>query len=153
MIMQMEMKRVFFCLAVLAAMVLAVSACDPYYSLEEERQIVNHSSCRVAATFDMRSVQFDLAPGESYEYKVYLSIHKSDMPDGSRTGKTIGPRELIVDGVQYTLDPNLEVKGGFFDLVGWDVKTYADKIVSIFEFTDENLAEMLEKASKSDSTE
>ena len=147
MIMQIGMKRVFY-LAVLAAAMLAVSACDPYYSLQEEREIVNHSSCRVAAAFDMGSVQFDLAPGESYEYKLYLSIPKGEKPDGSRKGKTVGPRELIVDGVQYTLDPSLELQGGFFDLVGWDVKTYDDKIVSRFEFTDENLAEMLEKANK-----
>ena len=140
------MKRVFFYLAVLAAVIPVVSACDPYYSLEEEREIVNHSSYRVAAAFDMGSVQFDLAPGESYEYKLYLSLPKGEMPDGSQKGRTVGPRELTVDGVRYTLDPSLEINGGFFDLVGWDVKAYADRIVSRFEFTDENLAEMLEYA-------
>lgn len=137
------MKRIITVLAAISAVLIAAVSCvKSYCSYEEELEIVNHSSSRVAGSFFMGTSTFDLAPGETYSTSETVYCEK--LPDVSQE-TVAGPSDLTVDGKHYTIKASAPAYG-FFELYGWDV-TKSDKGFNLkLELTDEGLTRILTQA-------
>ena len=128
-------------------MLSIVSCGEKYYTVEENIEIVNHSSSRVAGSFIMGLNSFDLVPGESYS--VVINAHFKDKDPDSSQISVAGPAALTVDGKLYTLKSTAPAYG-FFELYGW-VKTPCDKGFNLkLELTDEGIARILSYADLSE---
>lgn len=137
------MTKLISTLILLSGILFSTISCEKsHYLIEKNIEIVNHSSCRVAGSFNMGLSTFDLAPAETWSTSI--TSREDKYPDVSQV-TVAGPNILTIDGRDYTLKSTAPANG-FFELYGWEV-TKNDKRFNLkMDLTDEGLARVLAEA-------